>query len=797
MPLVPLEHLDEVREELVKASKSKHRRLLVIMGDDDSRLMATLLDFLYEVKDLIASEKVLYTYHSFYSDGSMRREFFEKGAPKDVTIEYVSYHKLDTVLGRTYGACIADFINNLEPNDLGKIMGVVRGGGIYIFLMPTPNRLMNTVTRFQSNLIVPGYTDKDLKRYFEKRLLNKLMEHQGIAIYDADNRYWVKKFGQVASRLYEEPKLVFPEKSKIPLKVFRLAVTQDQVEVLKIIENFYSKAEKEKMIFVLTADRGRGKSSAIGIGVGWLAHRLRRAKGRCNIIVTSPSPSNVQEVFRFSRKVLELFKHEVDSHEDEEGFIHKVTAKGIEIEYVTPFEALRTRGDLLVVDEAASIPVPLLFKLLERYNKVIYSSTVHGYEGSGRGFTIRFLHRIRNEKGVKLYEYEMEEPIRYARDDPVERWTFDALLLDAEPKELSQEDFSLIESRQVVYVAPDEEELFLKNEDELRQFFGIYVMAHYRNNPNDLGIMMDAPHHFVRMARLENGKIVVSMELAVEGNMDEDLCRESARGAWLMGNIIPDRVIKHYKILDFGKLKGIRVVRIATHISAMNKGLGSFALAKLEEEAKKKGFDWVGAGFGVTYELLRFWLKNGFVPVHMSPERNPVSGEYSIIVVKPLSEEAKKIVDVIAKEFKQKLLGSLASPYFDLEPEVALLLLEALPDPNPKLALSKLQLARFLTYAWSDMTVENCMDVFNMVTKHYFLSSSRPTLTEKQKLLLVSKILQAKSWRLTCDELNMTLTEATSLLKETAQIFSRHYLGIGSPTEAEKYFYLHVDEIEP
>jgi tRNA(Met) cytidine acetyltransferase len=796
MPLVPLEHLDEVHEELSKAAKSRHRRLLVIMGDDDSRLMATLLDFVHELKELIIPGQVLYAYHAFYSDGSLRREVFEKGAPRDLPVEYVSYHKLDAVLGRTYSACIADLINNLEPNDLGKLMGVVRGGGIYIFLLPSINRLMANVTRFQSNLIIPGFSDRDLKRYFEKRFLSKLVEHQGIAIYDADNRYWVKKFGQIASRPYEKHELVFPQKSKIPLKVFKLALTQDQVEVLKLLENFYSKVEKEKLVLVLTADRGRGKSSVVGIGVGWLAHRLRRAKGRCGIVVTAPSPANIQEVLRFSAKVLETFKHKVDCLEDEEGFIHKVVAKGIEIEYVSPFDALRARGDLLVVDEAASIPVPLLFKFLSRYGKVVYSSTVHGYEGSGRGFSIRFLHRLRNEKDVRLYEYEMDEPIRYAKDDPVERWTFDTLLLDAEPEELTEEDFNLIKSGRVSYVAPDEEELFLKSERELRQFFGIYVTAHYRNNPNDLGIMMDAPHHFVRMTKLDSGKIVVSMELAIEGGLNEDQCRESAKGAWVMGNIIPDRIIKHYKILDFGRLKGVRVVRIATHVSAMNKGLGSYSLRRLEEEARQRGFDWVGAGFGVTYELLKFWLKNGFIPVHLSPERNPVSGEYSVIVVKPLSEEARRVVEVIAKEFKYKLLGSLASPYFDLEPEVALLLLESLPNPDPKLSLSKLQLARLLTYAWSDMTIENCMDVFNLVCKHYFLSSSKPQLTEKQKLLLVSKVLQAKSWRTSCDELNLTLVEATSLMKETAQIFSRHYLKIGSLEDAEKYFMLHISDLE-
>lgn len=74
-------------------------------------------------------------------------------------------------------------------------------------------------------------------------------------------------------------------------------------------------------------------------------------------------------------------------------------------------------------------------------------------------------------------------------------------------------------------------------------------------------------------------------------------------------------------------------------------------------EAKAKGYDWIGSSFEATDELLRFWIKNGFIPVHLSPTRNPTSREYSAIVIKPLTEKAKSLIELIAEDFKARFIG--------------------------------------------------------------------------------------------------------------------------------------------
>ncbi len=43
-------------------------------------------------------------------------------------------------------------------------------------------------------------------------------------------------------------------------------------------------------------------------------------------------------------------------------------------------------------------------------------------------------------------------------------------------------------------------------------------------------MMMDAPHHFIRALTLSNGKIVVSVELAEEGGISDELIDMVVRG---------------------------------------------------------------------------------------------------------------------------------------------------------------------------------------------------------------------------------------------------------------------------
>lgn len=541
---------------------------------------------------------------------------------------------------------------------------------------------------------------------------------------------------------------------------------------------------------VLIADRGRGgKSAIIGLALAALAHRLRKVKGRVRLAVTAMNPSNVSTLMEFVVKGLKALNYDVDlSYWGGSDVVSVKVGVSIFIDYIRPYDMLSEEGrDIVVVDEAAMIPLPVLYGIHGRFSRVIYASTIHGYEGAGRGFSLRFLKFLREDRDTRVIEYELKEPIRYALGDPVEHWLFDTLLLDAEPAKITNEDYDLINKRGFNYVIPDLKEFFLTNEDQLRQFFGIYVQAHYRNEPDDLGMMMDAPHHFIRALSLNNGKIVVSVELAEEGGINDELIDLVVRGGLkLPGNILPDRIIKYWGLTEFAKLRGgWRIIRIATHPELQDKGLGTEMLRKIEEEARERGIDWIGGvGFGVNAKLLNFWIRNGYMPVHISPERNPISGEYSVLLAKPINEAAGGDTIIYAnKEFRLRLLNSLQGPFHDMEPDVVRMLLTdwgGQPlDPSYSPRLTDAQVRRLVAYSWGGpMTYENTTDAITELVRTYYLrkgadSIELPLFYEE---VIICKVLQARPWKEAARVLGLRKSTLMLLLREVVKLLIQYYI---------------------
>jgi len=612
---------------------------------------------------------------------------------------------------------------------------------------------------------------------------NKLLEFEGIGIYDAQNKHVIKRYELKRSIKTVERKVRIPEKSLFPRKIYEHALTQDQVEVIKLMEQLYEKPKKgKKRVIVITADRGRGKSCAVGIGSVGLIYLLRKVKPRPRILVTAPSPSNVQSLMSLARKVLDSLGYKYDVIK-KEGYVIELRSDKFSIEYWEPINIPKLRGDIVVVDEAAGIHVPMLHKIWQSHSRIVFSTTIHGYEGAGRGFSVRFLQRIKKDKNTMLIQYEMNEPIRYSINDPIEEWQFKTLLLDAEPAELTEKDLDNIKSKRLVYVEYDPEYLFSKEgENELRQLFGIYVLAHYRNEPDDLGMIADAPHHIVRAVKTESGKIVCALQIAYEGKIDDETAIELLKGGRIPGNIIPDRFLKHLRYKEFAKMMGWRIVRIATHPDVQGRGIGSWALEKVVEEAISKKLDWIAAGFGVNEQLLKFWLKNGFFPVHISPDRNPVSGEYTLLVIRPLNQSTYRYVVSANKEFKLKLVEALPINYQDMEIGVASLLLscgEPLINELTKSVFTPVQLDRLWIYCVGPMTFEAAADLMHILAKLYWLlpEDKRIRLSKIEEIILIAKALQGRSWDSIKEEYNIPIKALHKYAHEIACKFFKHLTG--------------------
>ncbi len=737
--------IEEVEKATATAVENRHRFLVMICSERLEDRIFRLAKRVYRRYSKVKSKLRKDDDREMLIAG--RSSFLEK-AQKFFSGRFVHYKESPSVLGETYSSLLIDFTEGFHPNDLGIIVETIAEGGIIIAISPPIHAWNNLISKWHEELISEPYSVEDIVPRFYRRFIRRTLQAEGIIVFDADKREVVKSYEFRKVEESREEIRIPEEEREINKKLYKLCATQDQVRVLELFEHFFDR-KKDRKAVVITADRGRGKTAVLGIVTPYLIWRMYKVLKRpVRIMVVAPTPYAVQTFFKFLRKGLVRYGIKFRVKESN-GLTTVINSKFARVEYVVPRRAMveKDLADIVIVDEAAGIDVPVLWKISEGVKYLVFSTTIHGYEGAGRGFSIRFLRKLEKDETIEIEKIHLTEPIRYGKGDPIERWLYDVLLLDAQPAELTEEDINAIKEGKLEFEFLDKDELFA-DEKLLREFFGIYVLAHYRNRPSDIVILADMPNHLAFRVAV-NGKTVCSLHVAVEGRMDEETIKKMAEGYKPRGQIIPDLILKHYWDYEFPKLVGIRVVRIATHPNVMNMGIGSFALQKIVEWAQAKDMDWVGSGFGVSPELMRFWIRNGFYPVHITPQRNEVSGEHTLVVIRPLKPHIHGRVEEINADFTRRLIEYLSDELSDLETETAVGLLRSLMrDANiPKPEFGKVEKKRIKKYFHGMSLYEYVSDVIRPLVRYYYSRTDRVDLSDEEEILVVGKCLQLKEWR--------------------------------------------------
>jgi N-acetyltransferase 10 len=267
------------------------------------------------------------------------------------------------------------------------------------------------------------------------------------------------------------------------------------------------------------------------------------------------------------------------------------------IQYILPTDVSYARqSEILIIDEAAAIPLPLVKNLMGPYT-VILSSTINGYEGTGRGLSLKLINSLKQSSQMKsstrlVKELDLKAPIRYAPNDPIENWLNRLLCLDATtptPLQYSKtlplpSDCQLYEvNRDALFSYHKESEKFLHN------LLSLFISSHYKSSPNDLILLSDAPSHhiFILLPKITNESseipdILVAIHVAIEGSINKDVIRNNLMsGIRPSGDLIPWTLSQNFIDEDFGALNGVRIMRIATHASIQRLGYGTEALRQL------------------------------------------------------------------------------------------------------------------------------------------------------------------------------------------------------------------------
>ncbi|KAG0225111.1 N-acetyltransferase 10 [Actinomortierella wolfii] len=616
--------------------QSKHRTFFVIVGDK-GRDQVVNLHWLLSQAQVTARPSVLWCYKKelgFSSHRKKREAKIKRDIKRGIrevndedpfelfisvtNIRYTYYKETQKILGNTYGMCVLQDFEALTPNLLARTIETVEGGGIVVLLLKTMSSLkqlytmtMDVHSRYRTE------SHHDVVARFNERFILSLGGCPSCLVVDDELNVLPISLGKNVKPLpikTGDDALTPQQRDLRALKetvqdqqpmgaLVGVAKTLDQAKaVMTFIEAIAEKTLRSTV--TLTASRGRGKSAALGIAMASAV-----AYGYSNIFVTSPSPENLKTLFEFVFKGFDALGYEEHMDYDivqstNPAFNNAIVRVNIfkrdhrqTIQYIQPQDShTLSQAELVVIDEAAAIPLPLVKNLLGPY-LVFMASTINGYEG----FIGKEANAAEQAKmkatGVTmgtrtLREITLEEPIRYAPEDPVEKWLNKLLCLDASIVSKNIHGFPSPKDCQLFYVNRDT--LFSYHpvsETFLQRMMALYVASHYKNTPNDLQLLSDAPSHhlFVLLPPINEGDKglpdpLVVLQVCLEGEISKQTVLNSlSRGVRAAGDLIPWLISQQFQDDDFASLSGARIVRIATHPDYSGKGYGSRALELLAQ----------------------------------------------------------------------------------------------------------------------------------------------------------------------------------------------------------------------
>ncbi|ABR75292.1 tRNA(Met) cytidine acetyltransferase [Actinobacillus succinogenes] len=364
-------------------------------------------------------------------------------------------------------------------------------------------------------------------------------------------------------------------------------------------------------LYIITAKRGRGKSALAGMLLNRIGHKC---------YVTAPNRSAV--------KILQDFADERLDFIAPDDLIRQINAN---------FN--RFAEDWLVIDEAAMIPLSSLFQLVSTFKHIVITTTIHSYEGTGRGFLLKFLTNLHRT----FQHFQLTRPMRWREDDKLEPFIDELLLLECEDN-LVQPDFSMQSAVKIRQVFQPE------IVDRIRDFYGLLTLAHYRTSPSDLRRLFDAPKQQFWLAETDSA-LLGGVWLVEEGLRDETLIRDVCAGLRRpKGNLAVQKLAHHQNVPEFLTLKSLRISRIAVQPDWQRHGLGRQLVAGLLQHANA---DFVSVSFGYTPELAYFWQKCGFILVYIGESREASSGCYSAIMLQGISAVGIELVRRAESDFKR------------------------------------------------------------------------------------------------------------------------------------------------
>ena len=507
----------------------------------------------------------------------------------------IPFSKADACLGGEARLVVLDLFEGFNADVLCIAAGLVQSGGVLLLLSP-PVKDWNLQTdrygRWQDEKL-------SLRARFVEYFYYSLEQDEEIGILvtpDFD-------FSAIES---------LPELRVLQQTPIERGHSAGQAQCLQQIEQWVRSGQNG--IALINAERGRGKSTCLGLLV-------KRLQASCRILVSANSKQTCAQLLRLVP----------------------------DAEFVAPDRLLQNRleADLLIIDEAAMIPLPMLRQLTRLYPRLVMATTSGGYEGTGQGFMLRFIAALDAQKLMRL---SLDKPVRWCQGDQLEAWLDRTLMLKADKLD-SPPAMEAGACEMQLLKNPGDPDNFL----QLRQVYALLNTAHYRTRPSDLRMMMENPDLLLLVA-CQQDVVVGAALLNIEGGLDDNLCAEIFLGRRRpRGHLLAQMLTAQAGLENFAGHRGIRVQRIAVAETHRRHGIGTRLLEYALRYGQENSMDYLGASFALDPETLCFWRQARFSLVHVSYAQGKSSGDQSIVVLRSITAEIDVEIDLLQQRIQRQL----------------------------------------------------------------------------------------------------------------------------------------------
>ena len=591
-------------------------------------------------------------------------------------------------LGTECDLLVVDARHAVDWDLVAASSGCLKAGGLWLFVTNEPD-LWRQQPNPAAKRVLPYPLDAAVyKGFFKQFWLAQLQE-----------AHWLPLIEGHSAVIPLLPEVLVSAQAEQPYR------TAEQQQAVAAIHKVVTGHRRRPL--VLTAHRGRGKSSALGIAAAQLAQQ-----GKTDILLTGPSPFAVQTALFIAADLLN------QSYQQGQNQLLNGVIRFVPVDVLL---AEKQQNTVILLDEAAAIPTPQLQQLTDLYSRLVFATTEHGYEGTGRGFQLRFQSYLQ-QHCPGFQKMHLHQPIRYQANDPLEQMIFKGFLLE-------QTDSVITAIQQPKAFSYPIKEVLLQPQ-KLQRIFGLLSLAHYQTDVMDLWALLDNPA--LKLYTLEQDQQVIACALvSFEGELDKDLAVEISHGKRrVQGHLLAQSLAFHCLQPALAAQKTARIQRIVVHPLLQTKGLGTqllrFVLQDLLDQQHL-----IGTSFGANLALVRFWQKAGFHPVKLSHQNEQASNEASVLML--YGEQFKPLRQL----FSGQLYWQLADKQRSLAPALALLWAEP-----PSITLTPQQATELQLFQTGlrpyELIETSLLCWFNL---HY------AKVDHQTALLLVQRLWQKREWQ--------------------------------------------------